>query len=215
MQYYLGVDFGSQQDYTAMALVRRNEVIKARTDAVGVLKQDDVVVEYQLIFLERIELGTAYHLVVDRIQSILRDQDVRGEIIVIPDATGVGIPIVQMMRRQGISPMAPVTIHGGSETSRTKTGYNVPKRDLVSSLVMVVQSRRMKIASDIKYRAQLVHEMQSFTMKTTAKDSDTYEALMEKDHDDLVLALAMAIWYAERAAPAPEYEEPVNIDLLT
>lgn len=214
MQYYLGVDFGSQQDYTALVLVKRNEVVKARQDVSGILRQEDVTTEYHLIFMERIELGTAYYLIIERIKSILRDEELRGETIVIPDASGVGIPIVQMMRREGVGPIAPVTIHGGTATSRSEVGFNVPKRDLVSALVMVVQSKRMKIAADIKYRAQLVHEMQSFTIKTTQKGSDTYEALMEKDHDDLVMALAMAIWYAERALPAPEYEPPEKIDLL-
>lgn len=215
MQYFLGVDFGSQQDYTALALVRRNEVIKASQNEVGIITQEDLKVEYQLLFLERIDLGTAYHLVVDRVKSILKDEDLRGEIMVLPDATGVGIPIIQMMRRAGVAPMVGITIHGGTSVSKSEHGYGVPKRDLVSSLVMVVQSKRMKIASDISYRAQLVHEMQSFTLKTTSGGSDTYEALMEKDHDDLVMALSMAVWYAERAIPPPEYEPPKNVDLLS
>lgn len=215
MQYFLGVDFGSQQDYTALALIRRHEVVKTSQNVAGIITQEDLKIEYQLIFLERIQLGTAYHLIIERVKAILRDEDMRGEIMVIPDATGVGIPIIQMMRRSGVSPMVGITIHGGASVSRNEYGYNVPKRDLVSSLVMVVQSKRMKIASDIKYRAQLVHEMQSFTMKTTTSGSDTYEALMEKDHDDLVMAVSMAIWYAERAVPSPEFEAPKNIDLLT
>ncbi len=199
MNYYLGVDFGSQQDYTALALVKRNDIIKKEYSMVQGFTEEDVCTEYQLLFIERMDLGTPYQKVVDRVNMILRDEDLRGDTVVVPDATGVGIPIVQLMRSQGVSPMIPISIHGGQATNKNDFGgYSVPKRDLVSSLAIVVQSRRLRVASDINYRMQLVHEMQSFVPKFTKNGGDTYEALMEKDHDDLVMALAMAVWLAEK-----------------
>jgi hypothetical protein len=199
MNYYLGVDFGSQQDYTALALVKRNDIIKKEYSMVQGFTEEDVCTEYQLLFIERMDLGTPYQKVVDRVNMILRDEDLRGDTVVVPDATGVGIPIVQLMRSQGVSPMIPISIHGGQATNKNDFGgYSVPKRDLVSSLAIVVQSRRLRVASDINYRMQLVHEMQNFVPKFTKNGGDTYEALMEKDHDDLVMALAMAVWLAEK-----------------
>ncbi len=215
MQFYLGVDFGSQQDYSAFALVRQNQVVKVKQNGFGGISYEDIALEYQLLFLERIELGTAYHRIVDRIGGILRDEDLRGETMVVPDATGVGVPIIQMMRERGVTPMTPISIHGGMTVSPNDFGgYSVPKRDLVTALTIVVQSRRLRVASDVKYRAQLVHEMQSFTLKTTKSGNDTYEALMEKDHDDLVMALAMAIWLAERRKPASDPVAPVRRDIM-
>ncbi len=35
-------------------------------------------------------------------------------------------------------------------------------------------------------------------MKITVAGNDTYEAWRESDHDDLVLAAAMAAWYGEK-----------------
>lgn len=212
MQYILGVDFGSQQDYTAMALVRRVQVISASQNVAGMITEENLRDELHLMYLERIELGTSYYKVVERIKSIMRDEYVSGDIVAVPDATGVGIPVVQMMRREGVSPIVAISIHGGNATSRNQDmgGYNVPKRDLVTALTLVVQSRRLKVASDIKHRAHLVHEMASFTMKSTSSGADTYEALMEKDHDDLVMALAMAVWYAEKHKPAMESEPPLQ-----
>ena len=46
--------------------------------------------------------------------------------------------------------------------------------------------------------AQLVEELQKFKIKITLAGNDTYEAWRESDHDDLVIATAMACWYGER-----------------
>ncbi len=44
----------------------------------------------------------------------------------------------------------------------------------------------------------LVEELQNFKLKITTAGNDTYEAWRESDHDDLVLAAAMAAWYGEK-----------------
>jgi hypothetical protein len=169
------------------------------------LKEDSVKVEYLLLYLERMELGTPYLQIVNRVKTIILDQDIRGNVTTIADATGVGLPVVQMMRTAMIAPLVPITIHGGTNINEKDNGYSVPKRDLVTALVSVVQSRRLRVAHDIDHRQQLVHEMQSFTADTKKGGADTYEALMEKDHDDLVLALSYAIWYPERTLGSVHY----------
>lgn len=196
--YFLGVDFGSQQDYTAMALVERVDKIDAEQNAAGIITEKQTKSEYHLLYLERVELGTNYIDIVARIKKIILDNELRGRTTVVADVTGVGLPIVQMMRENAISPLVAIGIHSGQAINEKPGGYSVPKRDLVTSLLTVVQSRRLRVAEDINYRHQLVHEMQSFQMKPTKTNVDSYEALMEKDHDDLVLALTYAIWYPER-----------------
>ena len=93
----------------------------------------------------------------------------------------------------------PVTItFGGSVTGGMYGGYNVPKRELVSNLAILFQSDRLKIARTLPEAPQLVEELQNFKMKITLAGNDTYEAWRESDHDDLVLAAAMACWYGEK-----------------
>ena len=74
----------------------------------------------------------------------------------------------------------------------------MPKRELVSNLAIQFQSERLKIAKALPEAAQLVEELQNFKMKITLAGNDTYEAWRESDHDDLVLAAAMACWYGEK-----------------
>jgi hypothetical protein len=43
----------------------------------------------------------------------------------------------------------------------------------------------------------------NFRVKITTNANDTYEAWREGQHDDLVLGLSMACWYAERRNSKP------------
>ena len=47
----------------------------------------------------------------------------------------------------------------------------------------------------------LVRELENFRAKITPAGRDTYEAWREGDHDDTVLATALACWFGERALP--------------
>ena len=40
--------------------------------------------------------------------------------------------------------------------------------------------------------------MATFTTKITTSANETYEAWRERDHDDMVLAVALAIWLGEK-----------------
>jgi hypothetical protein len=46
-------------------------------------------------------------------------------------------------------------------------------------------------------RACLSREAQNFTVKVTPAGNETFESWRESEHDDLVLALALACWAAE------------------
>jgi len=44
----------------------------------------------------------------------------------------------------------------------------------------------------------LVKELENFRVKITVNANETFESWRERDHDDLVLAVAMATWLGER-----------------
>ena len=76
----------------------------------------------------------------------------------------------------------------------------VPKRDLVSVLQVLFHSKRLKIAAGVNERDTLLGELANFSAKITQHANDTYEAWREGQHDDLVLALALACWSFERGS---------------
>jgi hypothetical protein len=99
-----------------------------------------------------------------------------------------------------------VTITGGNEVHHDEaTGYwSVPKRELVGTLQVLLQNHRLKIGAELPEASVLVAELRNFRARINASGHDSYGAGPAADwrdgaHDDLVLATAVAAWYAERA----------------
>jgi hypothetical protein len=88
-----------------------------------------------------------------------------------------------------------ITITGGTDASHPSwNDYHVPKRDLVGAVQAALQRRRLRIAPDLPEAKTLQHEMASFEVKVTTAAHATYGNWREGQHDDLVLALAVALW---------------------
>jgi hypothetical protein len=78
----------------------------------------------------------------------------------------------------------------------------VPKRDLVSVVQVALQTDKLKIAEALPEAGTLVRELQGFQVKITDAANDTYGTWREGAHDDLVLAVALAL-YAGKKRGAP------------
>jgi Terminase RNaseH-like domain len=198
--FIIGLDLGQKQDYTAVAVVEKEN------------RAGDKPMLY-LRHLERFALGTPYAEQMDRVKEIVGDEKLwvkkrvsdhrtvtwLPELIV--DATGVGLGVVEMLKDRGLGYRA-VTITGGfSEAFGTGT-YHVPKRNLVSRAVAPFEGKRLKIARGMRLTSELVRELENFKVKVSTQTAhDSYEAGREADHDDLVLALALACWWVERRQP--------------
>jgi hypothetical protein len=75
----------------------------------------------------------------------------------------------------------------------------VPKRDLVSVVQVALQTERLKIASALPEAEALVRELQNFQVKISLDTAhDSYGAWRDGTHDDLVLAVALAVWCGTR-----------------
>jgi hypothetical protein len=76
------------------------------------------------------------------------------------DATGVGPPVVDLLRRAGLgATILPAIITGGAAESLSKGYYGVPKRDLITGLQVLLQRGVLQIAAGLKHGPDLVAEM--------------------------------------------------------
>lgn len=195
-KYFLGLDLGQAQDFSALSMIEQVETVES-PDLVERLPAH-YEARYNLVHLQRFSLGTQYPLVVKRVKEILYNPGVEGNNKLIVDATGVGQPVVEMFREKGVDPVS-VTITGGTEVTKHPgqyEGYNVPKRDLVSAIVRLLQGGRLKIAEGLKFGEKFEEEMQNFSYTLDKKTGhDSYESASSKVHDDLVLSVALACWY--------------------
>jgi hypothetical protein len=117
------------------------------------------------------------------------------------DETGVGSPVVDLFRQAKLPvELFPVHITGGATENYDKGVYYVPKRDLVSVVQVALQTDKLKIANSLPEAATLVRELQDFEIKITDAANDTYGAWRVGAHDDLVLAVAMALYIGRKRA---------------
>jgi hypothetical protein len=72
---------------------------------------------------------------------------------------------------------------------------------------VLLQTRRPPIANALPDVAIQAREMETFRVKVTAAANETFGAWREGQHDDLVLAVALAAWMGERLLP----EGPVGL----
>ena len=108
-----------------------------------------------------------------------------------------------MVLQAHLTPVA-VTIHGGDQGSHEGNNYRVPKRDLVGTLQVLLQTGRLKIADALPRAAILVQELLNFKVTIDPRTAhDSYAAWREGQHDDLVLACALACWWGERGQARP------------
>jgi hypothetical protein len=193
-RYVVGLDLGQAQDFTAIAvLAHRRHTVDCQMNGRTVTKLHDVQ------HLSRFKLGTGYPEITDavcRLMKSLPASTLAPALLV--DATGVGRPVVDLLRKSGLKPIA-VTITGGSEeTSSGDFDHRIPKKNIVSSLQVALQSERLKIARGLPDTDNLINELQNFKMKVLASGHESFEAWRESIHDDLVLATGLATWFCER-----------------
>ena len=183
-RFVLGLDLGQSMDYTALCVLERMN------------DEDPPLLHCR--HLERYELGTRYPAIVAKVQTLLNTSLLQGAALVL-DNTGVGRAVTDLFLEAQLSPV-PVTITSGDSISKVDGVWRVAKKHLVSSVVAPLQSQRLKFAAGMPLAPTLVEEMLNFKVKITAAANDTYASWREGIHDDLILAVMLAAWWAQRGA---------------
>lgn len=182
--------------------------------------------ELQYRHLKRWELGTSYTEIVDYVCSLgtklleldrVEDAEIRTSLspgvpwdgtappILGVDHTGVGIAVVDMIRsRPSPIPMIAITITGGNSANAKPQAddayrpWSVPKSELIAPLLVGIQNDSVRIAPDLEAAPILATELQQFREKRRDSGTVTYESLNESDHDDMVIAAAIAAWLSHK-----------------
>jgi hypothetical protein len=182
-----GLDLGKMADFTALC-------------AVEPCRLPDKKRRYDVPLLHRWPLGTSYCRIADDLVAFFVAAPLRGSVLV-ADHTGVGAPVLDLLRERKprTGGLVPVTITAGSAVTREEggCGWRVAKLALVSRLQVLLQGGLLRFAAGLPGTADLVRELKDYQVKVTAAGNETFNA-REGAHDDLVLALALACWWAEQ-----------------
>jgi len=191
--FYMGLDLGQARDYTAIVVVEQL--------ALG----DEN--EFHIRYCERMKLGTSYNEVTHHVRNLL--VRIEESVSLIVDATGVGRPVIDSLKNDGLTPV-PISVHGGQNVTIDESGWHVPKRDLVAAAKVLLAKSKLKIGQEIPFADILINELLNFHVNININTGhDSYEAWREGDHDDLVFAVALACWWALKHPK--KIEEPTYI----
>jgi len=196
-RFFAGLDLGQSKDYTAIALAERVEV-EGAWDAARYGHPLTPVLD--LRYLQRIELGTPYPDIVDRVVALTRSPELAGRTQLAVDGTGVGRPIVDMLHRaRPQCAMLPALITSGDCQTFSGGYYRLPKRDLIARVISALQRQTLRIAANVPFSADLTREMTNMEVRITSFGAEQFGAWREGAHDDLVFAVALACWAAENS----------------
>ena len=194
VHYYLGLDLGQQNQFTALAVLEKTETADPED-------REQTVNTYAVRHLERFPVGTVYAQVFERVLGLFAVPPLKGGELVV-DQTGVGQAVIDMLQHmRGRPSFTSVAVTAGLKASHDKGVWLVPKRDLVGVLQILLQTRRLKVADTLPESPTLVKELENFQVKPAPAGADDLLLWREEVHDDLVLAVAVAAWHAERHGP--------------
>ena len=179
--FIVGIDLGRRQDYTAISVVEPTDV--------GVL---------QLRHMRRIPLGTEYPHVENEIADLVRA--LPGRPVLVVDGTGVGDAVVAHLRGAlvGLADVYSVWFTSGSRVNRDgPTAFKVPKKMLAGAVDQALRSGKLKFAKEIPNLDSLLVELKNFTSTITAAGNVVLASNeVGGVHDDQVMSVALAVWFA-------------------
>jgi len=182
---YIGVDIGQSQDPTAIVVadpVRREKEI-----------------HYEIRFLKRLPLGFPYPSIIEELIKIYDNIPEPEELKLCKqvwiDATGVGKPVVDLIRNTSSSiKLHEVYITGGEAKDIINPWLRViklPKAYLVSRLQVMLGYERIHLPNTEEALA-LQEELKNYTIRVNEHANQEFGAFKVGTHDDLVTALGLA-----------------------
>jgi len=185
--FICGLDLGKVRDATALAILEKTAEGESPGKAI-----------YDLRHLERWPLGTDYPAICAQVAARFRQAPLAGSLLAV-DGTGAGIPVVDLLRQQNMPvDLRPTMITGGNQARKDEQSgwWHISKGNLVAALRVVSQGKRLRIAKGLPEYKTLRKEIPAFEVKVTKAAHEIYDT-RESAHDDLLLALALANWFAE------------------
>lgn len=203
--FAVGIDVGQAHDPTAICVASKI----VTTTLNPMLRQFNPIKQpkYEVSHLERLPLGMSYTEQVGRLAALVERAPLnRLKPRVLVDYTGVGRPVFDMFAGvRSLRHAQGVVITGGRDTTSTRAGWNVPKGELVSKLQALLHAGDLRIAASLPDAAVLAQELADFQVKYSDAGNATFSA-REGAHDDLVLALALAVFGLSRPEPVTDVQ---------
>ena len=191
--FFFGLDLGQRRDHTALVVLERLQEPLHTCDPVTF--RPNFQLRFILRHAERFALGTPYLEVVRRVAALVgRDFDPlfysgawrNPHRTLVVDASSVGAPVVELFRAANLkAKLEPIVI----TASGAPADRQVSRRDLITNLVLLLESGLIRIPPETHHREALFEELLQLTHRSGPQ------------HDDLAMATALAAWQALQTLP--------------
>ena len=211
MKITIGIDIGQKVDPTSITVTEEIWRPPPR-DLPGLKAYED---HHLVRHMETLPLGTPYPRVVERLTDIAKavEERVRAgnlenragwleptDVAVMKvyiDATGVGLPIVDMMKAAGVAVTGVFFTHGDRRQEKPDelTGELIVvlgKAYMVARLQALLQTNRIHLPRTAEAEA-LVRELLDYEIKVDQNANDKYGAFRVGAHDDMVTSLGLTV----------------------
>jgi hypothetical protein len=110
-----------------------------------------------------------------------------------------GAPVMDLLRAAHLPcSLTPVTITSGDRAHSQGDHWHVPKRDLLNNLLVLLEAGELRIPRKLAEAGALVRELSAVEMRHRPGGVVRMGADGAGEHDDLVMAVALACWKAKR-----------------
>ncbi len=206
--YTVGLDLGKERDPSALVVSERVQSFEGLAREHTFEDADPVLIDtYHVRGITRFELGTPYDAVVDAVSDLMSSPDLRDDAVLVFDRTGVGGAVADLFNAAyrlgrlgrcfwplGLTLTAGFSEKGGAQGYWSATAH---KQDVVRRLYLLLEQKRIEIPLGLPGAEQLTKELRAFRPKQNPTTGNlSFSAEHESDHDDLVIALALAVWYS-------------------
>jgi hypothetical protein len=197
-EWALSADLGQSNDPTAIAIMQHRTVHHLHWQGHFKLISEHFDVRY----LQRLPLGLSYVDQVAEVKRLLARPPLNDGCHFLIDNTGVGRAVGDLFDDAGMRPTK-ITITAGDSQSAVGGGrWHVSKGILISALDARLHTGELRFAAELTESGAMADELKDFRRKVNAAGRATWEARVGK-HDDLVLAVAIALWQFVGKTNAP------------
>jgi hypothetical protein len=194
--FCIAVDLAA--DFAALCVLERATVISEKMQQTTAFEFPRFVRTSKKVFdlrhLERLQPG--YPEIINAVSLLLESlPPARMPAALVINLTDIGRPVVTLMNKASLRPIAVTIADGAAEHRVASNEYRVPAKDLVGTLAVLLQSDRFKISPELIEAEALTSELGNLDAGTDWKESN-----------GLSLAVCLASWWGEKMMPVPKIE---------
>ena len=188
--HIISLSLGTVAEPSALAVIQPRTVF-SEPDEEG--RRSSLENHFAVTWLERFPAGRPITAIAARTCELISDKRLADNYTLLLDITSTGKAPAKVFEARGVYSEA-IDLTGTAAVEQVGSSKRVPLRDVIGAAQVVLQTARLKVASELELAGTLVADLTAFDPKPVARNMD----LRGGRNADLVFALAVALWWGDQ-----------------